>query len=54
MSYYMHTQTGSVDTYDSWVDEEGFIDYSEDPDGVIHEDFVEVERDDDGEWVEVD
>ena len=48
--YYMNTATGSVDTYDGWdyENEDG-----ETVNAVDLDEVVEVEKDADGNWIEV-
>lgn len=57
---YMHVDSGSVDSYDGWVDsacfyeEEGFASAKDCVDSYISENkLIEVRKDSEGEWKEV-
>lgn len=52
MKYLMNTNTGSVDTYESWQ-EDSILDNWDFKDALIDGHLVEVEKDTDGDWVEV-
>ena len=66
IKYYMHPQTGSVDTEENWMDTyreceeerkkyENYEEYENVPewDGESLTDLCEVRKDENGDWVEV-